>query len=339
MKGKKTVAILLAMTLAATALGGCGKIKPEETAVTVDQTEISMGFANFAARYQQAMYDQYYVQMMGEKAWQQESSTTKGETLEDETKDQIMNTLQQWALLDANKETYHVSVTEEEQKKITETAQQFLEDNSEEAIQQLGATQAYVEKMLYYYLLESKMKEAMEAEADVSVSDEDAAQRTFSYIVFNVKNYKDENQQTVAYTEEEAAEKLKQAKADAQKAKSDFDAVAKAWNYENVTYSYGADEENMAEEVIEEADALKAGEVSDLIETQDGMYYVIRLDSEFDKKATEKKKEQLAKQQQSEHIQTVLDTWKKDAKISVNKSEWKKVKFDELFTVVTGASK
>ena len=75
MKAKKIAAVLLAgLVLGSVALSGCGKLNTNATAVTIDDTKVSLGFANFAAKYQQAICDKYYVAYFGKDVWKQESN-------------------------------------------------------------------------------------------------------------------------------------------------------------------------------------------------------------------------------------------------------------------------
>ena len=76
---------------------------------------------------------------------------------------------------------------------------------------------------------------------------------------------------------------------------------------------------------------MKEGDVSDLIEGTD-CYYIIRLDSEFDSDATEKKKQSIISDRQDEAYNNAVESYKKDIDINVNDKEWSKVVFDNLFT-------
>ena len=75
--------------------------------------------------------------------------------------------------------------------------------------------------------------------------------------------------------------------------------------------SYGsAKDENSSldKKVLKAADKLKANEMSGVVETDKG-YYVIRLDSEFDQKATDEKKDEIIGQRQQELYQKVCDEY------------------------------
>ena len=82
-------------------------------------------------------------------------------------------------------------------------------------------------------------------------------------------------------------------------------------------------------EFVKAADALKEGEVTDVIEGTTG-YYVGKVTSLFDKQATEEKKANIVSERQNTKYQEILDGFMKEAKIKVNKDEWKKVSFKKL---------
>lgn len=344
MRLKKLTAVLLAgVILGTVALGGCGTINQDAVAATLnDDTEISMGYANFVARYQQASYDSFFVSYYGEGYWTNESYANEdGETMEDTTKEGIMETIELDYLLEAHMADYGVEITEEEQEAITKAAEQFISDNSKEAIKEMGAAQEYVEKFLYYSTVREKMTEAIKAEADTNVSDEEAAQRTFSYMKIDLKNYTDEDGNTQEYTDEEVEEVKQTAQAAAAAAVSDFDAASETYSYDIKTYSYGSDEKSEEEggfcdAVIAAADGMKEGDVSGLLEGTD-CYYIIRLDSEFDQEATDKKKDSIISERQNDHYTEVTDGYVEEADFEINEKEWAKVKFDNVFTAPAAA--
>lgn len=119
----------------------------------------------------------------------------------------------------------------------------------------------------------------------------------------------------------------------AEKAKTDFDGTASDYGYTVQTYSYGSDEKSesdggFCDAVITAANSMKEGDVSDLIEGTD-CYYIIRLDSEFDSDATEKKKQSIISDRQDEAYNNAVESYKKDIDINVNDKEWSKVAFDQ----------
>lgn len=346
MKRKKITALMLAGALAVSAFTtGCsGRINQDAVVATLGDQEISLGLANFIARYNQAQTDNLYQMYMGQSPNWQTDAYGSGSTLEEDTKNSVMEQIELMYLLDQHKDDYKVSITEDETKKMKEAAKKFMEDNSKQAIKQIGATEEYVEEMLRLMTIQSKMKEAIEAETDTKVSDEEAAQRTFSYVTVDLKKHQDDDGNNVEYTEDESKQLKKDTKKLAKKAAKDFDGAMKDAGYTVSTHSYDAnpdkdkysDQETMADEVIKAADKLKEGEVSDYIEVEDkdadtDTAYILRLDKELDEDATKSKKESIISSRKSDHYTEVTDGYKKDAKWNVDSKQWKKVKFDSTF--------
>ena len=93
----------------------------------------------------------------------------------------------------------------------------------------------------------------------------------------------------------------------------------------------------MDEAVIAAADGLEEGQISSVVTVDNDGYYVIRLDSAYDEKATADKKESLEDEKRSDYLESVLDGWKDDTTWSVDDKQWDKVKFDTFFQNVTTA--
>ena len=351
MKMKKFMAVLAAAAmLSAVPVTGCGStIDPSKSAATLDGKEIQMGVANFMAQFQAAQTDFYFLSYYGEDMWNSDSGD--GSTMTDSVKESVMDTLEEYYLMDAHAADYGVELTEEEKTAITQAASQFLADNTKQACEKMGATQETVEEMLRLYKIQAKMEEAIHKEIDTNVTDEECAQKTFSYVRFDKTSkpetdsdtQTDDGAEAQADTQTDDAEteidNKPAAEAFLASAADDFEAAAKEGEYSVLKCSYGAgdlkEEDNttsMNVEVLKAADKLKDGEMAkDLIEAENS-YYIIRMDSTDDKEAAETKKESILNERKSEKYAEVLEAYKKDADWKINESEWKKVNFDELYT-------
>lgn len=229
-------------------------------------------------------------------------------------------------------EDYKVEVTEDEQAKIDEAAKKFMESNSEAAIQQMGATEEYVGQMLRLNTIQRKMRKAMDAEVDTKVSDEEAAQKTISYVKVDNKSTTDEEGNSKDYTEEEKENLKKEVETFAASAAEDFKAAAENAGYTVSEASYGAEEETLDKALTEAADQLKEGELTGVITGEDA-FYVARMDSTFDKEETEKRKDEIVTERKNDHYKEMCDKYKEGVKFELNEKEWAKVKFDDLFTI------
>lgn len=225
MKGKKIIPLLLAAVMGMSVLTGCGGIDGKKTGATLDGEEISLGFMNFMARYQQAIYDGQFSGMFGTGFWSQDLFG-EGTDTETSVKKTVAENIETLYLLEDHMEDYKVEVTEDEQAKIDEAAKKFMESNSEAAIQQMGATEEYVGQMLRLNTIQRKMRKAMDAEVDTKVSDEEAAQKTISYVKVDNKSTTDEEGNSKDYTEEEKENLKKEVETFAASAAEDFKAAA-----------------------------------------------------------------------------------------------------------------
>ncbi|MFG6383523.1 MAG: peptidyl-prolyl cis-trans isomerase [Lachnospiraceae bacterium] len=333
MKVKRLVPILLATVIGISVLAGCGStIDGKKTGATLNEEEISLGFMNFMARYQQLIYDAQFSSIFGTGMWSQDLFN-EGTDMETSVKNNVTENIELLYLLEDHMEDYKVEITEDELLKMEEAAEKFIEDNTKTAINQMGATKEYVTQMLRFNTIQNKMRKAIDKEVDTKVSDEEAAQKTISYVKVDSKSTTDEEGKTKEYTEEEKENLKKEVEDFATAAKKDFEKAAEDAGYSvSKDYSYGADESTLGEDVIKVADKLKEGEISDLITTDDN-YYVVRMESTFDKEATEKKKESIVQERKDEHYKEVCDGYKEGVKFEVNEKEWAKVKFDDLFTL------
>lgn len=331
MKAKRLLPLLLAAVMGASVLTGCDSIKEDARGATLDGEEITLGFMNFMARYQQAIYDGSYSSIFGADFWGQDLYGN-GSDMETSVKEQVADNIKMFYLLEDHMKDYSVEITKEEIAEIEKAAKAFMEDNTKEAIKQIGATEEYVKEMLRLNTIQKKMKDAIDKEVDTKVSNKEAAQKTFSYVKVSKASTTDEEGNAVTYTDEEKEALKEDMEAYVKKAEKDFDKAAEDKGYTVESYSYGSDEESFAEAVIKEADNMKDGQISGLLQ-DDENYYVIRMDSTFDKEKTEQKKEEIVDQRKTEHFQEVCDGYAEGVKFEINEKEWGKVKFDSLFTL------
>lgn len=345
MKRKKITAILLAgACFASLALSGCGdKIDENATVATLGDQQISLGYANFVAHYTQMNYDSFFTSYYGEGYWtNEEYADEDGKTMQDSVKESVMDDIEIGYLLEAHMADYGVEITDDDRAAIAAAAEEFLSENSKDAIKKLGATSEYVENLLYYETVEHRMTEAIRATADTEVSDEECARRTFSYIQIDLDGHTDETTgEYVTYTEEERAAVEQNATAVAALAKSDFEGAAEAYSYTVSTYSYGRDEVDQADEadggfasaVIAAAEDMTEGQISDVIEGTDSLY-IIRLDLEDDQEAAESAREGIIEERQDAIFEEVTEGYKEASDFELNEEEWAKVTFSDMFTVV-----
>jgi len=198
----------------------------------------------------------------------------------------------------------------------------------------MGADQEIVEEVLTLYTIRSRMKKAIEAEADTNVSDEEANKRGYSMVKISTDSHTDENGTQTEYTEEEKAglkEDAQKMEAELKEDGATLSGVAKAHNQEVTTGAYAADDTQLEEAVRKELDALKEGETSGLIETESALYFV-KLDAETDEEATKQNRETIINTRKSEKYQEVLADWQKKDGWKVEEKALAKIVFKNSLT-------
>ena len=307
MRAKRWSALLLSGVMAASMLTGCGMNK-NETVATFDETEVPLGVANFAARFLQATYDDFYVAYFGEDVWSSDLYNN-GTTMQDNIKDSVMQSLFDMYTLEAHMAEYDVELTEDDKAEIADTAAAFIADNSKDALNALGADEEIVERYLTLATIQNRMHTAIIADADTNVTDEEANTSSYSYVKVSKQSHTDEDGNTVEYTDTELTLLGKTV--------GMFDTDAKAGTLEDAAEQYDytvssgtftADDSNLDETVLTALQGLDEGEVSDVIDT-DTDYYVVRLDEKTDADATETTRQNIISQRQSDLYDETLKGW------------------------------
>lgn len=205
---KKAVVFGLSACLMLGSLSGCSKkeaeFDPEAAAVTVNGDEISAGLVKFATHYTQALTEDLYKNYMGVSDPMSQDLYGNGSTMGDMIKSQTVTTLENMVLAEQKMEEYGVELTDDEKSTISETAKKFLDDNGEEVLDKMGATQETVERYLTLRLIQNKMEPEMSADVDTEVSDDEAAQRKVQYAMFRAETEAESESETETGSEAES---------------------------------------------------------------------------------------------------------------------------------------
>ena len=325
---KKILILAMAGMLAATSLTGCGSFKDDDVVAVVGDKEITADIANFYARYTQAQYETYYAGYLGEDMWNSEA--TEGQTYEESVKDSVLKQLETMILLEEHMGDYEVSLSDKEKNAIESTAKEFDEANALEDKEKISGSLKTVKRVMTLMAIQQKMTEAIQAGADTEVSDEEAAQKSMQYVLFPYTT-KDEEGKSVDLSDEEKAEVKSKAEnfAEAAKTAEDFGAFATEQGVEASTITFDKDSSTPSADLIAAADKLGEGEVTEMIEAENGCY-VGKVTSLFDREATDTKKQSIVNDRKTDLYTKTCEKWLKKADIKVNKSVWKKVDFNDL---------
>lgn len=353
--GKKFVLGCLAGTLAVTGLTGCSsKLDGTSIVATVNGVDIPLGVVSFMTRYQQAQTQQMYEMYFGgadSGMWDQVTDEDTGETYGESARNDVLEQVEELYLLMENAKDYDVEITEEEQKKITEAAQAFMEANTEETLANLGVSQSDIEAALEIQTYESKMFDPIVADVDTEVSDDEAQQTSVTYVEVAAEEEDSDDEDADAAVSENEGEGEEEATPEekAQQildevlatADADMDAIAKDVDEDlsatetHFTANPPEKEEDEEEEedfgevpqaVQDVVKDLADGEVAGELVEEDGSYYVVRLEKAFDEEATEDEKESIVSQRKQDMYDDTVDGWKEAADIQEDKKVLKTLK-------------
>ena len=337
--GKRAAVLAMAGVFGTACMTGCsGSIDTDAVVATVGGEDVTLGVANFYARMQQGQYETYYASMMGttpEEMWSQEY--TEGTTLEDETKDGVLEMLEDLYVISQHAEEYEVALTEDEEKAISDAAAQFDADNTDGAKEAVSGYRKDVEKLLQLLTVQTKMEDKMKEGVDEEVSDEEAAQKSMQYVYFSFTSTDDSGNSTQMTDEEKEELRSEAQDFDGQvKDGEDFESAAESAGVEVRTTTFDSESTSPAEDLIAAVDALEAeGDVTDVIETDSGLY-VAKLTSLLDRDATDQEKENIVEQRRQDQYDSLLEEWRGAADITVDEKVWGKVDFEEQgVTIIT----
>lgn len=323
-------ALVVAGLCVSMALGmvGCGSkpVDGSQVVATVGEKEMTLGEANFLLRYQQVQTEYYYESMLGTGIYEMDLYGT-GSTYGEDFKADVMGQMQEYYVAEEKAADYGVALTDEEKAAITDTAAAFLAANEAATKEQMTADQTTVERVLTLMTIRSKVAEAVKAEADVTVTDEEAAQRGFSYITVS------KGSGETALTEEDVQvykDKLA-AVAESVAAGNTMEAAAVEQGMTAYTGSYGEGTDTYyAADLITALDAVKEGETTEIVETETEIY-LAQVTAEVDEEATASRKETLIASAQTEYYNSLLETWVAEYPFTLNEDVWAQIVFDRSY--------
>ena len=218
---------------------------------------------------------------------------------------------------------YGVEVTSDDETAIADAAAQFMQDNDEDTLKELAVSEDQVKTLLELETYRQRIYDPIRNEAEVSITDEEAQQSSFSYVSISISG-DDLTDDDIATRKEQAQEILDKMKEDPT---ADMGETAKAVDdtYSGLTgtiFTNDSDDEDISnsydDAVVEALRTLKDGEVyGELVET-DSSVYVLRMDKVNDQDATASKKESLENTKRSEYYSETTQKWLDDADITVN---------------------
>ena len=316
--------------------------------MTVNKQEIPLGVVSLAARMQQAQAEAMYKMYLGGgddmSIWSTKMGDDSDETYGENAVTTTVESIEKMCLEKEHASEYDVEITEDEQKALEEAAKNFIAANSEETIAELAVDEDMVKTFLELETYDVKMKEAIEATADIKLDEKEYQQMAFSYASVRVSgdNLTDDDIKTNKENIQKFFDKIKEdPTADFSTLGDEISTDMTATSGTCPTYEEGDDSaangDAYPDDVRNALRKLEEGELNSEIIKTDSIWYVVRLDSKDDEDATDSKKESLTSTKKDDFYNDTTDGWVKKADIKEESKLIKKIKITDnhSFTIQT----
>lgn len=292
--------------------------------VTVNGQEVT--FDEFRI-YLQSQRDEIEV-MYGDDIWAMEiddEGTTYEEMFKKSVYDQIVNV----KLVCSQAETLGITLSEDELLDVDEYTSQFLSEFSDEALEYYSVNKDMIRNIYKDNVLYNKIYESLTLSVDTFVKDEDARQSVFQYMLVSKYGF-DIDGNRFDYTPEQ----LEEAKARAYQLHED---ALTATNFKDFALANTDDEDeveltvgkgDMKPELEKAAFALKEGEISEIIDLEEG-YFIFYCVEEKNQEATDAKKEEIIKERQDKAFEEQYKAWDEAKEVSLNEELYNSISLKE----------
>ena len=304
---KKRTAFFAAVLLCLAMLSGCGSNLAGKTVndykditvATLGSDRINLAEVNYYLRDTQELYERFYSASTQDNIWNTEYSDTM--TFGEYIRSVMINRVYQTHLLNSKAGELGVSLGEEEKQKVQDAVDSWLETASENMKEAVGTDRDTLVSIYENNALANLVYEAMVADVDRNVSDEEARQWSVSVVTLSGTSE--------TYNAEEVKDQLMESVANGETL-SDA-AAALDLGISATSYTLGTD--GYASSFGPTAVTMSTGETKEVYSESTGSWYVITCLDDFDEHATEHKKEDIIAGRQSELFQEKYAEYKATA--------------------------
>lgn len=310
---------------------GESQIAKNEIMVTVGNIDVSYSEAMVYLRTAQQIYETEF----GNDVWSYDiygNGTTIGAVL----KQEVLNQIIQLEVINMVANERGITLNDDEMFTVRSQAADYMEQISENDKLKYGITEELAVQVYATNLIAEKLYETVTIDVDTEVSD-DEAQQCKIYRLY-LKNYgTDSKGNHTELTDSELEEiytKAEDLHAQALET-TDFYSLAEA-NSDDSTIEYVIGRGDLDEQEEEAAFALKDGEVSKILEKEDG-YVILYCVTAYDEDATLQVKEEIIEQRRSDLFVELYTEWYSNYEVKVNMDLWNKLELAPLEDVSTSS--
>lgn len=262
-----------------------------------------------------------YEEVYGEQIWEAKWNEI---TMEESMKDMVLAQLSQIKAMNLLAEHEGVVLTQEEEAKVKEAAEEYYKTLSEKERKLLEVDKELISRLYQEYALANKVYYYIIKDINPEVSDDEARTITVDHILIKTY-YLDENGNKVEYEEEAKKAAYQKIREAWQKAKDGigFDSLIATYNEDSQSqYSFGKGEMNLEFETT--AFNLGKGEISNIVETEYG-YHIIKCITTFNQEETDANKIKIVEKKREEVFGERYRKFASELTKAVNESLWEKI--------------
>lgn len=325
---KKAATVCLAVILCFSSLTGCQSDSKIVFTTGLSGDELfKIGSATCTTPeimiYLTTFYNQY-ADAYGQEMWHYDFG---GVSLEEHVKDVVLSKMAQIKIMNLMAEDREIVLSEQEEQKVLAAAACYYEALETELRESENITLKVVENVYKEYALANKVYETITESADMEISDDEA--RTVTVQAIFLKNWKLKNNEKTALDENETQQVL-------DNAKDILNRIAEGEDFETLAAQYSDDKQivknyarGMADAGFEEIlFSMDEGDVSGIIETEDG-YYIVKCISTMDYEATQANKLVLAEQRKKEAFSEAYTEIATNTHSQFRDKQWEKLTLKE----------
>lgn len=264
-----------------------------------------------------------YEPTAGSEIWDRKVSDT--ETFGDQAKQELIDEITELKVIKQQAKQLDIELSSDETLEVSASVKEYMGNITKEDQEKYGITEEMVQKVLEENYLAQKVYNIATNEVDTNISDDEAKQIKVEMLEV-MTNGTDKDGTKIELDKDQKKDAKKRAEQLRKQAtkEEDFAGFATAnTDASKVDLTFGKGDYPQLEEA---AFALKQGEISKVIETDEG-YVILKLISAFDEEATNAKKESIIEQAQNKLFAEKYKAWSGEYKVTQDTSKWNAITF------------
>lgn len=325
---KKMVVMCLVVFLCASTITGCGSNTKIVITSGLSGNQIFKIGSSACTRSEIMIYlTTFYRQFTSAYGTEMWNYDFGGTSLEDHVKEIVLSKTVQIKIMNMMAADRKITLSEEEEGMAFAAAEEYFQTLTETLKEEEKITKDVVLKVYREYMLANKVYRSITQSAEMEISDDEARTVTAQIIYF--KNWKIENNEKILMSESEISKVKNHAQNVLAQVRegADFESLALQYGDSKQTkksFSRGSEAPAFEELLF----SLNTGEISDVVELEDG-YYIVKCISTMDDEATQQNKLVLAEKRKEEAFEKAYKEVEADTPEQFRKKQWERLTLKE----------